>query len=220
MIASNTTISTALQKVWENFQVGGLFMWPLLICLLTGITVIIFKLLTLRRLQILPADLSQQVDQFEHHVESGAVEPLLEEFEKGKTVLARLAAVAVRHRGRSQADITDAVQTVARHEIPHLNAGMTALDVIIMIAPLLGLLGTASGLASMFAKIDDNTSLSGVTAGIHEALHATIFGLGITVMGIIAQSYFNRRIDVLTTQLELLLGKLVHVCHKARPPRN
>lgn len=216
VLAEQTGIS---HKLLMYFKQGGIFMYPLLLCLVLGVTIIIFKLFTLRRSHIIPADLSVKVDQFESHVEMGNVEPLLEEFENGKTALARLAAVAVRNRGKAQTDISDAVQTAARHEVMHLNAGMTALDVVITIAPLLGLLGTSSGLAAMFQDMKDSNDLNNISHGIFEALHTTIFGLAITVPCVIAQSFFQRKMDVLTTQLELLLGKLVHVCQKARSPR-
>jgi biopolymer transport protein ExbB len=217
------TAQNALQTVWEYFVAGGYFMYPLLLCLLVGITVIVFKLLSLRRAYILPAALATQVDRFDQRVEEGTIEPLLEEFERGKTALARLASVAVKNRGKSQADISDAVQTTARHEVLHLNAGMTALDVVIVVSPLLGLLGTASGLAFLFqemGKAGDMSDAQRIAQGIAVALNTTIFGLAITVPCVIAQSFFNRKIESFTTELEMLLGKLVHVCQKARSPKN
>jgi biopolymer transport protein ExbB len=214
---------SALQIVWEYFHAGGYFMYPLLLCLVVGITVIVFKLLSLRRAYILPPELAIQVDRFEDRVEAGTIEALLAEFEQGKTALARLASVAVKNRGKSQADISDAVQTTARHEVMHLNAGMTALDVVIIVSPLLGLLGTASGLAFLFqemGKAGDMSDAQRIAQGIAVALNTTIFGLAITIPCVIAQSFFNRKIESFTTELEMLLGKLVHVCQKARGPKH
>jgi biopolymer transport protein ExbB len=214
---------SALQTVWEYFHAGGYFMYPLLLCLIVGITVIVFKLLSLRRAYILPPELAIQVDRFEDRVEAGTIEALLAEFEQGKTALARLASVAVKNRGKSQADISDAVQTTARHEVMHLNAGMTALDVVIIVSPLLGLLGTASGLAFLFqemGKAGDMSDAQRIAQGIAVALNTTIFGLAITIPCVIAQSFFNRKIESFTTELEMLLGKLVHVCQKARGPKH
>ena len=222
---AQTSVSTqsALQTVWEYFHAGGYFMYPLLLCLLVGFTIIVFKFLSLRRAIIIPPLLADQVDRFEECVEAGTVEPLLEEFERGKTALARLAAVAVRNRGKSQTDISDAVQTTARHEVLHLSTGMTALDVVIVVSPLLGLLGTASGLAFLFqemGKSGDMSDAQRIAQGIAVALNTTIFGLAITVPCVIAQSFFNRKIESFTTELEMLLSKLVHVCQKARSPKH
>ena len=100
MIAQQTADArTAMQIVWKYFEDGGHFMYPLLLCLIVGFTIIVFKLLSLRRAFIIPPALAERVDRFEECVEAGTVEPLLAEFERGKTALARLAAVAVRNRG-------------------------------------------------------------------------------------------------------------------------
>ncbi|MFY7816959.1 MAG: MotA/TolQ/ExbB proton channel family protein [Akkermansiaceae bacterium] len=224
MIAQQTADArTAMQIVWKYFEDGGHFMYPLLLCLIVGFTIIVFKLLSLRRAFIIPPALAERVDRFEECVEAGTVEPLLAEFERGKTALARLAAVAVRNRGKSQADISEAVQTTARHEVLQLSTGMTALDVVIVVSPLLGLLGTASGLAFLFqemAKSGDISNAQRIALGIAIALNTTIFGLAITIPCVIAQSFFNRKIESFTTELELVLSKLVHVCQKARASKN
>lgn len=220
---SPVSTQSALQTVWEYFHAGGMFMYPLLLCLVVGFTIIVFKFLSLRRAIIIPPALAAQVDRFEECVEAGTVEPLLEEFERGKTALARLAAVAVRNRGKSQTDISDAVQTTARHELLHLSTGMTELDVVIVVSPLLGLLGTASGLAFLFqemGKAGDMSDAQRIAQGIAVALNTTIFGLAITIPCVMAQSFFNRKIESFTTELEMLLSKLVHVCQKARSPKH
>jgi len=220
---SPVNAQTALETIGKYFTDGGFFMYPLLLCLLLGFTIIVFKLLSLRRAYIIPPQLADRVDRFEECVEAGTIEPLLAEFERGKTALARLAAVAVRNRGKSQTDISDAVQTTARHEVLQLSTGMTALDVVIVVSPLLGLLGTASGLAFLFqemAKSGDISDAQRIALGIAMALNTTIFGLAITVPCVIAQSFFNRKIESFTTELELVLSKLVHVCQKARAPKH
>jgi biopolymer transport protein ExbB len=211
------SLQSALDTAWKYFIAGGNFMWPLLACLVLGITVILFKLLTLRREIIMPAGLENEVANIESCIEQGQIEPLLKKFDQGKSALARLSAVAVHNRGKSQTDISDAVQTAARHEVLHLNSGMAALDVVITISPLLGLLGTASGLAFLFTQLGETGDMSNtqvITKGIAIALNTTIFGLAITVPCVVAQTYFNRRIESYTTELELLLSKLVHVCQK------
>jgi biopolymer transport protein ExbB len=216
---TSPTPTNALQTTWHYFQAGGHFMYPLLLCLLVGLTVIVFKILSLRRAIIIPPTLAAQVDRFEECVKNDTAADLLTEFERGKTALARLAAVAVKNHGKSQSDISDAVQTSARHEVLHLNAGMAALDVVIVVAPLLGLLGTASGLAFLFKELGQSGDMSNaqrIAQGIAVALNTTIFGLAITVPCIIAQSFFNRKIESYVTELELVLGKLVHVCQKSQ----
>ena len=76
------------------------------------------------------------------------------------------------------------MQSSAREEIVRMNAGMSVLDVIITISPLLGLLGTASGLVTAFSDLEDNER---IRAGIATALSTTIVGIAITVPAVVAQ---------------------------------
>ena len=137
--------------------------------------------------------------------------------EKGDSVLARLAAVVLKHRGKSRSEITLAVESAAREETVHLHAGIGVLDTVITIAPLLGLLGTASGLVLIFQGLGDNSDHLAIARGIAEALTTTIFGLAIAVPSVIAHGYFIRRIETLTARLETLLASLTSVCEKPNP---
>jgi biopolymer transport protein ExbB len=88
------------------------------------------------------------------------------------------------------------------------------LDTIITIAPLLGLLGTASGLVRIFQGLGDNSDHLAIARGISEALTTTIVGLAIAVPCVIAHGYFIRRIEMLTGRLESLLADLASACEK------
>ena len=142
---------------------------------------------------------------------------MLKEFEKGESTLARLSSVIIKHRGRPRSEITHAVESAARVETLHLHAGISVLDTVITIAPLLGLLGTASGLVRIFQGLGDNSDHLAIARGIAEALTTTIVGLAIAVPCVVAHGYFVRRIEMLTARLEALLGDLAIVCEKPNP---
>jgi biopolymer transport protein ExbB len=122
--------------------------------------------------------------------------------------------VAIRHRGKPQRDIILAVEASAREESSRLHAGIGVLDIVITVAPLLGLLGTASGLVTIFQGIGDTADQSAIARGIAIALNTTILGLAIAVPCVVAHGYFTRRIEVLTARLESLLADLAHACQK------
>ena len=198
---------------------GGLFMIPLALCSVVGMMAILYKFLSLSRSRVIPEDLAREVEAFEHRIAEAKPEPVLRQFQEGKSTLARLCAVAIKHRGKALSDITQAVESSAREETVHLHAGIGVLDVVITVAPLLGLLGTASGLVVIFEGLGETTDHIAIARGIAVALNTTIFGLAIAVPCVIAHSYFIRRIEMLTARLEGLLGDLVHVC-QAPPERN
>ena len=209
------TASDTLRTSWEFLQKGGLFMIPLGITAIAGTTAILYKFLSLSRRRVIPDDLARKVINFQELAAADRTEPVLKEFETGESTLARLAAVAVRHRGKPQSDIILAVEASAREESSRLHAGIGVLDIVITVAPLLGLLGTASGLVTIFQGLSDAANHLAIAHGIAEALNTTIFGLAIAVPCVVAHGYFTRRIEVLTARLESLLADLAHVCQRA-----
>jgi biopolymer transport protein ExbB len=211
-------VSDALRISWDFLQKGGIFMIPLCLTSIIGVTAILYKFLSLSRTRVIPDALARQMANFKDRIATDRVDPVLKEFEQGKSALARLAAVAVRHRGKPQRDIILAVESSAREETSRLHSGIGVLDIVITVAPLLGLLGTASGLVTIFQGLSDATEHLAIARGIAEALNTTIFGLAIAVPCVVAHGYFTRRIEVLTARLESLLADLAHACQK--PPAN
>lgn len=186
-------------------------MFFLALCSIAAVTVIVLKMITLTRKQVLPDHLEAEVEKFEEHLEAGTLTGLQEEFARGENSLARLCAVALRNAGRTQGEVQEAVQSSAREEIVRMNSGLPVLEVIITIAPLLGLLGTASGLVTVFADLDANEQIQ---KGIATALSTTIVGLAVAIPSVIAQSVFSRKIETLSARLEVLLGRVVSACHQ------
>lgn len=209
-----TSNGDALRGVWNFMDKGGIFMIPLCLTSVVGVTAILYKCFALSAARVIPRTLERQVAGFEDLVTRDRVEPVLAEFEKGASTLARLASVAVRHRGKPQRDIILAVESAAREEAARLHSGIGVIDVVITVAPLLGLLGTASGLVTIFEGLGDSTDQTTIARGIAEALNTTIFGLAIAVPCVVAHSYFTRRIEVISARLESLIADLAHVCQR------
>ncbi len=213
-LLSAWSVSESIQTSWDFLLKGGLFMIPLALTSFVGMTAILYKFLSLSRNRVIPDGLARKVAGFQEIITADRVEPVLKEFEKGESTLARLANVAVRHRGKPQRDIILAVEASAREESSRLHAGIGVLDIVITVAPLLGLLGTASGLVTIFQGLSDSADHLAIARGIAKALNTTIFGLAIAVPCVVAHGYFTRRIEVLTARLESLLADLAHVCQK------
>lgn len=207
---SSLAIIPGFNSIWSFFEKGGVFMIPLVITSIAALAAIVYKILSLTPNRVIPADLAKEVSQFDQHLAAGTEQPILRKFQEGSSALARLGAVAAKHRGRSHSRITTAIESSARAEILHLYAGIGLLDVVITIAPLLGLLGAASGLVVIFQGFGETTNHVVIARGIAEALTTTIFGLAIAVPAVIANGIFLRRIEVLTARLEALLADLAH----------
>ncbi len=183
---------------------GGIFMYPLLLCSITGVAAIGFKILALSPKRIAPAQLTAILENF-----SGDIQAVSKEIENYDSALSRLASVGLRHQHKDIQHISHAVEVVAREEVVKMHAGMGVLDVVITVAPLLGLLGTASGLVTIFEGLGETTDYLVIARGIAEALITTISGLVIAVPCVVAHSYFMRRIELLTARMESVLSDFV-----------
>ncbi len=221
MIASTipfplASLAEAVSASWDFLLKGGLFMIPLALTSLVGLTAILYKWLSLAGRRVMPEPLVRDVVRLAELEAAGQAAPLMAAIAKGDSTLARLAQVAMRHRGMPQRDIVFAVEASAREESSRLHAGIGVLDIVITVAPLLGLLGTASGLVTIFQGLSDSADHLAIARGIAKALNTTIFGLAIAVPCVVAHGYFTRRIEVLTASLESLLADLAHAIQKPR----
>jgi biopolymer transport protein ExbB len=126
--------------------------------------------------------------------------------------LARIVRVALAHLRWPRADNVEAIQTRARHEMVRLERGLVVLEVIVGIAPLIGLIGTVSGLIHVFASLGLSAGAADakrIALGISEALSTTIFGLGIAVPSMVAFVYFSKKVEVLSIEMESLVTDLL-----------
>ena len=204
----------ATNQVRDFLINGGPFMAAIILCSIVALAVTIMKLMTLRKVSIIPDKLAADVERFDEFLENDNLGELENEFRAGKNVLSRLCMVAVHNAGRSQIEVQEAVQSSAREEIVKLNGGLSVLEVVITIAPLLGLLGTASGLTIVFRDFGADADFSQLSRGIAVALSTTIAGLAVAVPAVIAHSYFARQIETMAARLEVVLSKVVSACHQ------
>src|SRR5207247_9755319 len=130
--------------------------------------------------------------------------------------------VAMHYYRSTRSENMKAVHTRARHKIVLLEKGLIILEVIVGIAPLLGLIGAVSGLVHVFAQLGLSSGASDtrqISRGIAEALNATVFGLSIAVPTLIGFTYFSRKVDVMSVEMEALVVELINKCYYGRSSR-
>lgn len=205
---------SATEASLEFLKKGGIFIWPLIICSVVGLTAIGFKFLSLARSRTVPNGLAEEMD----NIATSDSDHVVATIRRGESTLARLGGVALKHHGKPVLEINHAIEAAAREEVVKMHSGIGVLDVVITVAPLLGLLGTASGLVTIFQGLGETTDHIAIARGIAEALNTTIFGLAIAVPAVIAHSYFSRRIERLTARMESVMTDFVSLCAKTKAP--
>src|SRR5206468_5485782 len=149
-------------------------------------------------------------------------EPLPRIVHHDGSALARIARVALQYLRSPRSENVEAVQTRARHEMVRLEKGLLILEVIVGIAPLLGLIGAVSGLVHVFSQLGLNSGGSDtrqIARGIAEALNATVFGLSIAVPTLVGFTYFSRKVEVMSVEMETLVVELINKCYYGRSTR-
>ena len=193
----------------QIFQKGGPIMWPLLAASVMALTVVIERLVFI--LRELDSRDPAAVGRILSRTENGEVEQAIEEGKSSSDFVARTLVYGLSHRHQS---FSNALLQAANRELQRFGRGLPVLDTIVTLAPLLGLLGTVSGLIRSFGLLgaQELEAPAAITGGIAEALIATAFGLSIAIVALIPFNYLTarveearREIEDASTHLELLL---------------
>ena len=174
----------------EIFHKGGPIMWPLLAVSVVVITVVIerfFFILIERKNRD-----ERVVGEILAEIEKGHLDQACRVGEASKDFVARAVTYALTHREKS---FSDAMLRAANWELKRYHRGLMILDTAITLAPLLGLLGTVTGMIRSFDMLGGSElgAPSAITGGIAEALIATAYGLGIAITGLLPFNYLNSR---------------------------
>ncbi len=196
----------------ELFKDGGPVMYPLMLCSLIAMTVVIERIifwliLDSRRNQPL-------VDDVLELCRMGDWEAVRKKTRGSKDYIIRILVSGILHREFS---MSKAMESTAADEIKEMRHSMGILDTMITVAPLLGIFGTVTGIITSFEALGTMgiEHPRAVTAGIAEALITTAAGLAIAIPSVIPYNFFNSRvenaarlIEKYATSLEIVYEKL------------
>lgn len=199
----------------ELFLKGGIFMWPILILLVFGLMVAIERVYTLTKASWATKHFVPKVSKI---LQEEGVEKALELCEKTPGPIAEIF-----HAGLSKVDqgpeaVEKAIQSAGTVEMAFLDKGMIWLATVITLAPLIGFLGTVSGMIRAFNDIAAANDISPaiVASGISEALLTTAFGLIVAVPIQICYNLFTSRVDGIVVEMEESSMSLLESLNKVK----
>lgn len=210
--------SSVNEQIWHFLLSGGPFMIPIGICSFFGVAVCIHRGLSLRWSAVIPPPLRPDLARVADVFREGRAARLLLELKRSDSPMGRIGRVALSSEFTGREEAHAAVEATAREQMVRLENGMGVLEVAITIAPLLGLLGTVSGLVTVFGSLGEGATQSDpsiIAGGIAEALNTTIAGLVVAVVMVVFHSYFTRRLERIAARLEVIAGHLLHEFHRA-----
>jgi biopolymer transport protein ExbB len=190
-----------MTSLLELVRAGGPFMWPILLCSVVALAILVERLWTLQRKRVMPAELTRRIWAL---VEAGQANDKVIAALEVNSPLGKLLATGLANRHRPRAVLMERLEDAGRHVAHDLDRFLNTLGTIAGVAPLLGLLGTVTGIIKAFAAIyeggmGDPRILSG---GISEALLTTAAGLCVAIPAQVAYRYLRGRVDGIVVQIE------------------
>lgn len=182
------------------FQKGGMVMYVLLFC-----SILVFAIGCERYLFFRAEDAGRIFSaRFAAFMSEGKEKDAMELAAQSAGCLPQILVQAVRKAGRNEHTAAHYMETQAGIVFAKLRARLYYLSVIVTMAPLLGLLGTISGMVSSFSVFgSDSGQIGAITGGVGEALIATGMGLLVAIFALTVHAYFSQRLENIITDMEL-----------------
>ena len=173
-----------------------------------GLTFIVERSFALRWRRVVPPEVEAAVES----CQSSADVPMLRRVcQQHKSPISRLLLLAAEHLDWPKAEAVDAIQSRARQEIARLERGLVVLEIIVGIAPLLGLVGTILGMMTAFGNVGKAGQIdpAELAKGISLILRATLFGLLIAIPSLIFWSYYTKKVETIAVEMESLCDEFL-----------
>ena len=200
-------------NAWQIFLAAGPLMWPILLSSIFALAIIIEKVWFLGAIKIDMQDfLAALLDKMRRQ----QVKEALEICDKTKSPVAAILKAGILKYDRPRQQISEAIEDASLYQIPHLEKNVPLLAMIANTAPLLGFLGTVTGMIRCFQVIEVKAgsaymvSPGGLAGGIWEALLVTAAGLVVAIPAFIAYNYFVNRINEYIRDMERVSHELVN----------
>ncbi|MEA1997666.1 MAG: MotA/TolQ/ExbB proton channel family protein [Gemmatimonadota bacterium] len=195
----------------ELFQQGGVLMYPLAVCSIVAVAIILERGINLRRPKVIRPEIIQVIENIKGPEDLGLAYSICE---KNPGPFSRVVLTALEMKDLPKEEIKEAIMDTGRQQTKRLERGFVVLDTIAGISPLLGILGTVLGMIRIFRDITQFGigQSSALASGIQIALITTATGLCIGIPALVGYNYFTNKVDGLVLELEywavVLLNKL------------
>jgi biopolymer transport protein ExbB len=210
---------------------GGPVMVPLLVCSVLAVAVMIERW---RALAAAETGVEGLMGGVRERLMDGRVEEALRLCEGARGPVAAVLAAGLRMFRQSllrdecvgappaAAHVERAMEELALREVPRLQRRLGVLDTVITVAPLLGLLGTVTGMMGSFHVLASHEGLSqptAITGGVAEALIATATGLGIAIVTLVAYNALCEKVKAITSEIEVRATQLLNILATLQPAK-
>lgn len=200
--------------MFEFIVKGGPVMYPIILCSIIALAIVIERLYHLHRAKI---DTRKFMDEIADVLRRNKIVEAIEMCDATPGPIAHILKAGILKHDRSRQEIKEAIEEAGLYEVPRMEKNLTALATTAHISPLLGLLGTVVGMVKCFQVIQEkSTSLNPVSpgdlaGGIWQALITTVAGLTVAIPAYVAYNYLVSRVDSLVLDMERSATDLINI---------
>ncbi|HNQ35935.1 MAG TPA: MotA/TolQ/ExbB proton channel family protein [bacterium] len=197
---------------------GGILMIPIIFCSILSLAVILERAISLHREQVSSDAFFSKV---EEPVRRNNIVEAIELCDQTNGSVPRIVKIGLLRHDRRPEEVREAIEETASFEIPYLERYLGILATVATVSPLLGLLGTVTGLVRAFMVIQMKSGLvnpADLAGGIWEALITTVAGLVVAIPTYVAYNYFVSRVNAIVTEMEKSASRLIQLLAMREAP--
>jgi len=200
--------------MWVMIREGGPLMYLILLCSVIAFAVIIERIITLNRAKI---NVSAFMDKIIDAIRRNRIMAAIEMCDRTSSPVASIIRAGLLKQSASRQEIKEAMEEAALIEVPKLEKNLNILATLAHVTPLIGLLGTVTGMIQAFQVIQEKAgALSPVSpgdlaGGIWEALTTTVGGLSVAIPTLVAYNFLVTKVDGFVINMERASTELVQV---------
>jgi biopolymer transport protein ExbB len=207
-------------SVWDLTLKGGWLMIPLALLLLVSIYIFFERLFATSRVTKADNNFMQQIKSL---IQSGKIDEAKHLCETTNTPYSRMIEKGVSRIGRPMNDVLVAIENVGNMEVAKMEKGFNWLATTAAGAPMIGFLGTVTGMVQAFyqlASAGQNSNVSILAGGIYEALVTTVAGLVVGILALFAYNYLTSRVNKIMNRLERSTMEFMDLLNEPAKPNN
>ena len=193
--------------LYEWFTRGGIFLWPVLLAAALAMGLSIELFLFYKKAKLKPAEFLEEINQ---RLETGSIDDIIALCKEREMVISRVLLKGLNLRKLGLDHVEKGISAAGSIEVASLEKGLSVLSAIGNIAPLIGFLGTVSGMITAFQSIAaaDQVSARLVAGGIYEALITTEAGLIVAIPVLAFYNFFVHRIETFVADIERISSEI------------
>ncbi|NQT74903.1 MAG: MotA/TolQ/ExbB proton channel family protein [Candidatus Omnitrophica bacterium] len=200
--------------MFEIIQKGGPVMYPIILCSILALAIVIERVYYLYKAKI---DTKDFMNNIEITIKRNRIAEAIKICDKTPGPIAHIVKAGIMKHDRSRQEIRESIEDAGHQEVPRMERHLSLLATIAHISPLLGLLGTVTGMVRAFQIIQEKSvsfnpvSPGDLAGGIWEALLTTVAGLIVAIPTVVLYNYLVNRVDEFVLEMERSATEVINI---------